>query len=277
MIRRALRFLPGVWILALMIGGAASSTAAVVAEGVIRSDDRVEVKSKVAAPIRSISLEEGATAREGELLVTLANDVERAQVDSAAAEVERSKSALAEATLLKQSAARELERNLKVEDLITRKDLDASRDLLQQAETAVAMREKELVRARAQLALSQAMYENTLIKAPFDGMVSRIYGNVGMMPKPADTVLLDFVSLEKLFVEVAAPLDHLKRVKKGMRVSMVVEEGVAGTETSTTGTVRFVYPEIDPTTRMFRIKIDVTRKGTRVLPGMFAKVQLLPD
>ncbi len=136
------------------------------------------------------------------------------------------------------------------------------------------MRQKELTKAEAQLALANAVYENTLIKAPFDGLVSRIYVRPGTVPKVADTTILDLLSLDGLYIEVAVPLQYLRRVKKGMRARVVVEQSHASTRTQTTGTVRYVYPEIDPATRMFRVKVDVESKGQRVLPGMFATVDL---
>ena len=47
----------------------------VVGEGVIRSEEKVQIKSKLAWPIRRILVQEGDTVQKGNLLVELANDV----------------------------------------------------------------------------------------------------------------------------------------------------------------------------------------------------------
>jgi RND family efflux transporter MFP subunit len=246
----------------------------VTAQGVIRSDERVSIKSKVAAPIRQIAVKEGDVVQQGELLIELLNEVERMQVETAKAEVERARSALAQADLAIQIAARELERNLKVEDLITEKDLDLSRDAVRTAEAAQKTKLDELSKAEAQLATAQANYEDTRIRAPFDGLVSRLYVRVGDTTKVSDTVLLDFLSLDKLYVEVALPLPHLPQIREGMGVRIEVESEYAAIKTVVEGAVRYVYPEVDPITRMFRVKVHLPRQGALVLPGMFTIVRI---
>lgn len=256
----------------ILLDGRVSSAKDIIAEGVIRSDERVEIRSKVATLIRRIPVQEGGVYRAGELLVELANDVERAKVETAKAEVQRAMSALAEAEVILKIAARELERNLTLEGLIPDKDIDLSRDAVQKGEAALKTKQDDLAKAEAQLAEAGAIYEDTLIRAPFDGLVSRLYVRVGDTPRRFETVLFDFLSLDKLCVEVALPLDHLQRVHEGMAVNLVLEEGHASIKTSVIGKVRYIYPEIDPITRMFRVKVDVPTKGSLILPGMFAKV-----
>lgn len=264
------------FVLALSLGPAAVPAAAetVTAEGVVRSEAKVEIKTKLASPVRRIAVREGQSVRAGDLLIELYNDVERSQLEAATAEVERARSAKADAELRKRTADRELERNLSVEDLITERDLELSRDAAEQAATTLNMRERELSKAEAHLALAKAVYEGTFIRAPFDGQVTRIHTAVGAMPKPADTVLLDLVALDRLFVEIALPLEHLKSVKPGMPADVIIEEGNPVNEAQVGGEVNFIYPEIDPTIRMVRVKVAIDRKGAQVLPGMFAKATL---
>lgn len=260
--------------LILLCPGIADSATRVAAQGVIRSDERVSIKSKVVAPIRQIAVKEGDVVQQGELLIELLNEVERMQVETAKAEVERARSALAQADLALQIAARELERNLKVEDLITQKDLELSRDAVRTAEAAQKTKLDELSKAEAQLATAQANYEDTRIRAPFDGLVSRLYVRVGDTPKVSDTVLLDFLSLDKLYVEVALPLPHLPQIREGMEVRIEVEHEHTAIKTVVEGVVHYVYPEIDPITRMFRVKVHLARQGALVLPGMFTTVRI---
>lgn len=258
----------------LLLGGSVTPADLIVAQGVIRSDLYVQVKSKVAGPIRQIAVKEGDVVKRMEPLVEMANEVERTQAEAMKAEVQRARSALAEADLALRIAVREFERNSKVPDLITEKDLELSRDAVRRAEAQLKTKTDELAKAEAQLVVAQANYDETFIRAPFDGFVSRVYVRVGDTPKVSDTVLIDFFSLEKLYVEIALPLPHLPRVREGMMARIDVEDEHAPIKTSVVGNVQYIFPEIDSTTRMFRVKINVPETGRRVLPGMFAKVRL---
>jgi multidrug efflux pump subunit AcrA (membrane-fusion protein) len=59
-----------------------------------------------------------------------------------------------------------------------------------------------------------------------------------------------------------------------MPAAVMVEDEHTAIKTPTAGRVSYVYPEVDVTTRMFRVKVAVERRDFRVLPGMLAKVTM---
>jgi RND family efflux transporter MFP subunit len=268
-----------VLLLALLVAGApaaAMAAGAVVASGVVRSDEKVEMKAKQVAPIVRIALAEGNFAKKDELLVEMANGLQRAQVDAAKAEVARAEAALVEAELDVKTTSREYERNRSVADLITEKELAMSRDAMQRAVAVLETKRQDVIHARAQLGVADANLADTMIRAPFDGVVSRIYLRVGATPKGQEQTLLDFQNLERLYVEVAVPLPYLRSVVEGMPVSVTVEDEHRSITTAVAGTVRYVYPEIDTALRMFRMKVAVPPQQHHVLPGMLAKISFVP-
>jgi multidrug efflux pump subunit AcrA (membrane-fusion protein) len=56
-----------------------------------------------------------------------------------------------------------------------------------------------------------------------------------------------------------------------MAARLDIEGEHAAIKSSVAGQVSFVYPEVDPITRMFRVKIAVPPDPARVQPGLFAK------
>jgi membrane fusion protein (multidrug efflux system) len=258
------------------LAGVAGAAGAVVASGVVRSDEKVEVKSKQAVPIARLAVTEGAFVRKGEVLVEMANGLQRAQVEAAKADVARAEAALAEAELAVRTTTREFERNRSVADLITEKELTVSRDAMEKAIAARETKRHDLLHARAELGVMQANLDDTVIRAPFDGVVSRIYLRVGATPKGPEQSVLDFQSLEHLYVEVAVPLPYLRSMEQGTPIAVVIEDEHSSIKTAVSGTVRYVYPEIDTSLRMFRMKIAVPARELRVLPGMLAKVTIPP-
>jgi RND family efflux transporter MFP subunit len=249
----------------------------VVGEGVIRSEERLAVKAKVLSPINQIAVKEGEVVRRGDLLIAMDNKVHRAHMEVAKAEAERVRAALAEAELTLEITLRELERNLKVPDLITEKELELSRDAVRKAKATLRTMQAELSRAEALFHVAEAAYAETFIRAPFDAIVSRIHVHVGDTAKVAETVLLDLLSLERLYVEVALPLPAVRQVRRNMVAQLEVEGEHPSIKISLVGTVAYVYPEVDSTTRMFRAKVRVPHKGFLVLPGMFTKVVIDPS
>ncbi len=263
-------------LLAGLLGSPAWGAPATVieGEGAVRSDARIELKPRVSGRIKQIPVREGQAMRAGDLLVEMDNEREQALLEEANTEVKRAEAVVAQAELALTIATRELERNKTVEDLITAKELELSRDAVRSASTALQTRQEELARARAQLVVAKANYDATFLKADFDGVVSRIYLRPGATPKAAETTILDFLTLDKLFVEIALPLTHLRRVRDGLDATLVVEGDTPAVRTTTTGQVVFVYPEADPTIRMFRVKVGVQPRELAVLPGMLARVRI---
>jgi RND family efflux transporter MFP subunit len=246
----------------------------VTGEGVIQSDEKVAIKSPVVGTIRRLLVREGTILRKGEAVAEIDNDVQRAAVDTARAEVRRAEAAVAEALVTVESTTREYGRNSTVPDLITEKELALSRDAMLSAQASLRTRQEELLKAQNQLELAEQNLKLSIISAPFDGIVVRLYLREGDTPKTSETVLVDFLSVEKLYVEVALPLPYFRRVVAAMPARLVIESDTAAIRTTTTGTVDFVYPEADPVTRMFRVKISVVPDRGRVRPGLFASVQI---
>jgi membrane fusion protein, macrolide-specific efflux system len=246
----------------------------VIGEGIVQSDEKVGIKSPIVGAIRRLPVREGDVRRKGELLAEIDNDVARAEVDAAAAEVRRAEAALAEAEVNVESTTREYERNSKVPDLITDKDLALSRDAMLSARASLKTRQEELLKAQKLLGIAQENLKQTIISAPFDGVVTRLYLREGDSPKPSEVTVLDFLSLEKLYVEVALPLPYFRRVRARMPARVEIEGDDAAIRISTTGAVSYVYPEADPVTRMFRVKVVVPWDDGRVQPGLFAKVRI---
>ena len=261
----------GVVAILVFLAGSAYAADLAVGEAVIRSDDQSSVKTKVVGPIRRIATE-GTVVRRNDVLVEVANDVERAQVVAAQAAVAAARAELAAAQLDLEVAQRELARNLDVGDLITGKELDASRDAVRRTGVEVQTKTATLALAQGQLEIAQANLEQTFYRAPYDGLVSRRYLQVGDTPKVGETVILDFLSRERLYAEVALPLIHLGRVHPGMPVRLELQDVPAGVKPILDGRVQYVYPELDTTTRMFRVKVGLPAVPAAVAPGSFVKV-----
>ncbi|HEV8440150.1 MAG TPA: efflux RND transporter periplasmic adaptor subunit [Methylomirabilota bacterium] len=256
------------------VGAVLARAETVAGEGIVQSDEKVGIKSPDVGAIRRLPVREGDVRKKGDLLFEIENDVPRAAAETAVAEVRRAQAAVKEAEVALESTTREYERNALIPDLITDKDLALSRDAMLSARAGLKTRQEELLKAEKQLDVAQENLKQTRVLAPFDGVVTRVYLREGDSPKPSEVTVLDFLSLEKLYVEVALPLSYFRRVRNRMPARVEIEGDDAAIRASTAGTVSYVYPEADPVTRMFRVKVAVPSNGGRVQPGLFAKVRI---
>lgn len=120
--------------------------------------------------------------------------------------------------------------------------------------------------------LAQSSYdnlqENTTLVSPISGIVTaRNYdsGDMFTMGDPIFTV--ERIRPVKLMVHVSESL--YTEVKKGTPVDVVFN--VYGDEVFK-GSVKLVYPSIDPGTRTFPVEVQIQNSDERVRPGMFGRV-----
>ena len=170
----------------------------------------------------------------------------KAQVASAAVEVAQSKIAAAEADVRTAEANR-----------------------------AVAAAQ-ELV-AAAEVTRLQALVHYTKIVAPFDGVITRRWVNVGDLVQAATasrtTPLFNCQKLDVVRVYCDVPESSVASIRPGTSADVKLY-GPAGQTIH--GTVTRVATAIDPATRTMRAEIDLPNPAESLRPGMYAQITLTP-
>ena len=136
----------------------------------------------------------------------------------------------------------------------------ASRDRL----TALGITAREIERLDRERSVSQRVR----VYAETEGVIANLGVREGMFVTPA-TEVMSIAQLDKVWV-VAEVFE---------RQSAWVEPGQAATVeldylpgAILRGTVDYVNPELDPTTRTLKVRLRFDNEGTRLLPNMFARV-----
>lgn len=221
--------------------------------------------------IQSIPYAEGAFVREGELLIALFDDVQRANVNIAAAKAETTLDVeLARARF--DQAERERERLLKLHGNAnaTVKELV---DAISVAE--VAQIEHELARFNHQVAqrthaMQRAVLDQFRIEAPFDGYVSEVRRQPGETVDRFD-VILTLVQLDPLEVVFDCPVAAAPCLREGDRVPVRPVDNFGEPRV---GTVTFVSRVADGGSQTFRAKLVVDNPDQSWLAGMKVEVDL---
>lgn len=134
--------------------------------------------------------------------------------------------------------------------------------------------QQELDNARLQLTLAETnlktLQENTLLLSPISGIVSaRNYDNGDMYN--GQQPILTVMQINPVLLKINVSETFFSKVKPGMQVDVKLD---VYEKESFKGKVSLVYPTIDERTRTFGVEIKLDNPGSKVRPGMFARVNI---
>lgn len=133
--------------------------------------------------------------------------------------------------------------------------------------------EMQLINAKNALASAkralQNVKENTLLTSPISGVVTARNYDAGDMTGQLPILTIAQVQPVKIVINVSE--SELSKVTKGMPA--VVRFDTYGDE-EFASKVTMVAPTVDAATRTFGVEVTVANKDNRILPGMFARVEL---
>jgi RND family efflux transporter MFP subunit len=226
--------------------------------GTVTSERAAQLSVATEGLVTHLAVDAGDRVAKGDLLLELDAELARFQWQSADAEVSRARQAVADA----------------------RRRLDEARRLAPQqsiAETAVRDLESEvaeddaaLQRAAALAGFRKGILDRHRLIAPFPGVISARYSDIGEWVSPGDAVL-DLVATDSLRLDFQVSEDYLGAV----RDSAAVEFFLAGNpQRRHTGRVIARVPVTDPTARTFLLRVAAVNSAPGMLPGMSVNAEL---
>lgn len=201
------------------------------------------LSSRIQGTIDRLLVREGSVVKKGQVLIELDRRDAEADVARATAEVE--------------SAAAHLRR---MQELL--KDQAVSTQELENA-----TRTYKVADAARKTALAQQTY--TLVKAPFDGVITAKQVEAGELASPGQ-VLLKMEDPRHLRLEATVAESDLQRVARGDALPVVIDALGA---TPVAGTVSQILPAGDPQTHTFTVKVDLPANPA-IKTGMFGRFVL---
>ena len=250
------------------------------ATGYVVAQRKAAVASKATGRLEWLGVREGSTVREGDVLARLENRDVSAKLEQAAANVKLAQANLEET----QAELREAERAFnRSRELLERKFVSQAAH-----DTAVGRYEKAkagINGQRAAIAVAQANYraaqvevEQTLIRAPFDGVVLTKNANVGDVITPFSSALGSQAAVVTMAdmstLEVEADVSEASVGKVYLEQACEVQLD-ALPDGRFRGTVGRMVPTVDRAKATVTVKVRFVDKDPRVLPEMSAKVAFL--
>ena len=247
------------------------------ASGYVTARRDATVSSKITGKVTEILIEEGMSVKEGQVLARLDDTNVKASLLLARAQAESAKAALEETRVRLREAEQELQRqtDLSKAKVATPADFDhASAAALaykarleqQQADTAVAERT---------VAIWQQQLEDTIIRAPFAGIVTSKNAQPGEMISPMSsggftrTGICTIVDMESLEIEIDVNESYINRVEPGQPVEGTLD---AYPDWKIPCKVIAIIPTADRQKSTVRVRVGFEKLDPRILPEMGVKV-----
>ena len=264
--------------------GSAASVSVLDASGYVVARRQATVSSKITGKITEVLVEEGLEVEEGQVLARLDDSIPRRQLELAEARLESARSSLREIEVRLHEAELDLRRaqELSGAGVSSQSALDrAQAEYDSQAARLAAERDVVDV-AERQVALSKQQLEDTIIRAPFDGVAISRDAQAGEMISPTSagggftrTGLSTIVDMSSLEIEVDVNEAYIQRVTSGQRVVATLD---AYPDWKIPAYVITTVPAADRQKATVRVRIGFDRLGDpRLLPDMGVKVSFQAD
>ncbi len=213
--------------------------------GTLTADEWVAIKSEIDGIIKAIGFEEGQRVKANEVLFR----IDRSKLESSLAEAEANLK-LAEATYQRYAA-------LAQSRAVSQQEIDQARMTYEAR--------------RAALELMRQQLGDTDIIAPFPGTVGARLISLGQYVTKGQT-LTSLIDDDTLKVEFHVP----ERFMSQLTTAKDVEVQVASYPNERfRGTVYFVDPQVDPTTRTVLVKARLANPDGKLRSGMFANLDVI--
>ncbi len=263
------------------VGQGGGSATVLDASGYVVARRMATVSSKVTGKLREVRIEEGQHVKEGQVMATLDPIDADAQRDLAGAQLlaVRSQASSVQAQLREAESNASRLASLVQQQLVSRSQYDqaiAQRDALR-AQLITAQRNAQV--ASDQLSIAQHGVDNTVVRAPFDGVVIAKAAQPGEIVSPLSagggftrTGIGTIVDMDSLEVEVDVGEAYIGRVKPDMPTEAVLN---AYPDWKIPGKVIAIIPTADRGKATVKVRVGLDVRDERIVPDMGVRVSFL--
>ncbi|HEY8078570.1 MAG TPA: efflux RND transporter periplasmic adaptor subunit [Labilithrix sp.] len=226
--------------------------------GTLKASEESEIAADASGKVTATFVERGQHVKRGDTLAVLDSRGAALTANAMTAQTNLAKAQL-------EQAQKECERvkQLFQSGSISQAEFDRTSSTCQTSTFAAAA-------AQAQQQNAQKIVGDAIIRAPFSGVVGERFVSVGQYVQP-QTKVASLYAPDPLRLELTVPEANVGALAVGMPVKFTV---AAFGDENFTGAVKFISPNIRPTTRDLVIEALCPNADLRLRPGMFAVARL---
>jgi RND family efflux transporter MFP subunit len=253
------------------------------ASGYVVARRQATVSSKITGKVVEVLIEEGQRVEVNEIVARLDDANARAQVAQVTAQREQAVANLVAAQVAFDNAVPTFKRNQEqfAAGIISAQAFDAAKANYDAVRTGLDVAASAVQVAEANLALAQRNLDDTIVRAPFGGVVTVKAAQPGEMVSPVSagggftrTGIGTIVDMESLEVEVDVSENFINRVRAGQDLTVRLN---AYPDWQIPARVVAIIPTADRAKATVRVRVALEERDERILPEMGVRVSFLDD
>ena len=249
---------------------AADVATPIIATGSLTPSRQTDIGPSVDGIIDEVMVGVGSRVKKGEALFRTRDIDIKLQVQELEKQV-----ALARAQLRNAQADYKRQDSLKGGGWVSQARMDTTKTNADVAAAQLGVWEARLAQSRQQL-------KDTIVRAPYDGVISKKevyegrfmatrFGGGGMMGGAAGVVQI--MGIDPLAVIVVAPATYFEQLKLGMTGRIYVD-GIAKPFEAKVAVINY---GVDYKARSVEVRMALPNPGYKILPGLYCRVELMPE
>jgi RND family efflux transporter MFP subunit len=265
------------------------------ATGTLMAEERADVAAETGGRVVAAPIERGTAVGQGAELIQLSpaeTDAQAREADANAAQIEARLGVTAEKPFdvdsvpevqnaratydLAQSEFARI-RSLLDQRVVSQSEFDqrrtqveATRQQYEAAKNGAAQQYQSLQAARARVSLARKALADTVVRAPFSGLVAERLVSVGDYVTRGMKVAV-VVRINPLRAQLTVPEQFISAVAVGQPITFEVD-AYPGRQFE--GTIRYVSPTLQADQRALTVEAIVPNPGNELKPGLFATARL---
>jgi len=252
------------------------------ASGYVTAHRQATVSAKSIYRVKEVLVQEGQRVKEGEILARLDDSNARAALQQARAQVAQAEATLEAAKVAMEDAAPIYRRNQvqAAGGFISAQAFDSAKATYNTARSNYAIQLRAVESARAALVVAQRSEDDTVVRAPFAGVVTDMAAEPGEIVSPSTaggftrTGICTLVDMSSLEADVDVSENFINRVHGGQPATVRLN---AYPDWPIPAEVIAIIPAADRSKATVRVRVGFKNADPRILPSMGARVAFLNE
>ena len=246
--------------------------------GYVTARRAATVSSKVTGKVVEVLIEEGMKVEAGQVLARIDSVNVQAGLRLAEAQLESARQASKETRANLDQAQRELDRFKRLGAIASPSDLDRAEAGAKSLQARLEYQQAQVVVAEREVAQWQQQLEDTVVRAPFAGIVTVKNAQPGEMISPMSaggagsftrTGICTIVDMSSLEIEVEVNESYINRVESGQRVEATLD---SYPDWRIPCKVIAIIPTANRQNATVKVRVGFDKLDKRILPDMGVKV-----
>lgn len=259
-------------------GGKGADATVLNASGYVTARRKATISAKITGKVVEVLIEEGMRVKAGQLLARLDDSNVKTGLDVAESQLDSARLNLDETRALLKQADNDFRRETELarQKISAQADLDKAESLAISTRARLARQERDVTVAERQVAQWKQNLEDTIIRAPFSGVVTTKDAQPGEMISPVSagggftrTGVCTIVDMDSLEIEIDVNESYINRVEAGQPVEATLD---AYSTWKIPCKVIAIIPTADRQKSTVKVRVGFDKLDPRILPEMGVKV-----